>query len=123
MTKNEEIIRDFISAWSRLDPEELVQYFSQDGTYHNMPIAPVSGHQNLKRFIGAFLKSWTSTEWDILNIVSKGDVVIAERLDRTKVGEKGVNLPCCGVFAMENGKIKVWRDYFDMATFSNALKD
>lgn len=123
MKKNEEIIRDFISAWSRLDPEELVQYFSQDGTYHNMPIAPVSGHQNLKRFIGAFLKSWTSTEWDILNIVSKGDVVIAERLDRTRVGEKAVNLPCCGVFAMENGKIKIWRDYFDMATFSSALKD
>jgi len=123
MTKNEEIIRGFISAWSRLDPEELVQYFSQDGTYHNMPIAPVSGHQNLKRFIGAFLKNWTSTEWDILNLVSKGDVVIAERLDRTRVGEKALNLPCCGVFEMENGKIKIWRDYFDMATFSNALKD
>lgn len=123
MAKNEEIIRDFISAWSRLNSEELVQYFSKDGTYHNMPAAPVSGHENLKKFIGAFLKNWTATEWDILNIVSKGDIVIAERLDRTRVGEKAVNLPCCGVFEMENGKIKMWRDYFDMATFSNALKD
>ncbi len=123
MTKNEEIIRDFISAWSRLDAEALVKYFSEDGIYHNMPAAPVSGHDNLKRFISAFLKNWVSTEWDILNLVSKGDIVIAERLDRTRVGEKAVNLPCCGVFEMENGKIKVWRDYFDMATFSNALKD
>ncbi len=53
---NEEIIRNFITAWSRLDPEELVQYFSEDGTYHNMPAAPVSGHANLRKFIGAFLK-------------------------------------------------------------------
>lgn len=122
MAKNEEIIRDFISAWSRLDAGELVQYFTKDGIYHNMPTAPVAGHDNLKKFIGAFLKNWTATEWDILNLVSKGDVVIAERLDRTRVGEKAVNLPCCGVFEMENGKIKIWRDYFDMQTFSNALK-
>jgi len=23
---------------------------------------------------------------------------------------------------MENGKIKMWRDYFDMATFTNAVQ-
>ncbi len=123
MTNDEEIIRNFILAWSRLDAEELAKYFSKDGVYHNMPASPVSGHDNLKSFISAFLKNWTSTEWDILNLVSKGNIVITERLDRTMVGEKAVNLPCCGVFEMENGKIKVWRDYFDMATFSNALKD
>ncbi len=47
-----------------------------------------------------------------------GDVVIAEGLDRTEVGDIKVDLPCCGVFEMEGGKIKVWRDYFDMATFT-----
>jgi Limonene-1,2-epoxide hydrolase len=56
---------------------------------------------------------------DVLNLMSKGDIIVAERLDRTMVGDKAVNLPCCGVFEMENGKIKVWRDYFDMATYLN----
>lgn len=37
------------------------------------------------------------------------------------VGEKGVDLPCLGVFEMEDGKIKVWRDYFDMATFAGGM--
>lgn len=121
MSDNERIIKEFFTAWSRLDAGELVQYFCKDGTYHNMPASPVSGHENLKAFISAFLKDWTSTEWDILNLISKGDIIIAERLDRTMVGDKAVNLPCCGVFEMENGKIKVWRDYFDMATYSNPL--
>jgi limonene-1,2-epoxide hydrolase len=31
-----------------------------------------------------------------------------------------VTLPCCGVFEMQGGKIKVWRDYFDLPTFANA---
>ena len=41
-------------------------------------------------------------------------------IDRTWIGEKAVVLPCCGVFEMEAGKIKVWRDYFDMTTFIKA---
>lgn len=46
---------------------------------------------------------------------------MVERLDRTRVGDKPVDLPCCGVFELENGKIKIWRDYFDMATYTRAL--
>lgn len=122
MATNEETIGDFIAAWSRMDVEELVGFFHPDGTYHNMPTQPVSGHAALRAFIGAFLKDWSSTQWDILNLVSRGDVVIAERLDRTKVGDKPVDLPCCGVFEMQDGKIKVWRDYFDMGTYVAALK-
>lgn len=122
MANNEQVIRDFIAAWSRLDAEELVGYFCEDGTYHNMPTAPVSGRAALRGFISAFLKDWSSTEWDVLNLISRGDVVIAERLDRTVVGGKPVNLPCCGVFEMQDGKIKVWRDYFDMGTYVSALR-
>lgn len=123
MTTNEQVVRDFIAAWTRLDVEELVQYFCEDGVYHNMPMKPVTGHDALRPFISAFLKDWTSTEWDVLNLTSKGDVVFAERLDRTVVGGKPVNLPCCGVFEMRDGRIKVWRDYFDMGTYVAALRD
>ena len=118
MSENVQTIKDFIAAWSNLDPDELVAYFAQDGIYYNMPTEPVQGQENLKQFIGNFIKSWTKTTWDTLNIVGAGDVVIAERLDRTEVGNIKIDLPCCGVFEMEDGKIKVWRDYFDMATFT-----
>jgi len=117
MSDNVAVIRDFIAAWSRLDVDEIVSYFAEDGTYHNMPIDPITGHDALKAFVGGFIKDWTQTDWDTLNILGSGNVVIAERLDHTKVGSIAVDLPCCGVFEMENGKIKVWRDYFDMATY------
>lgn len=121
MPSNEQIVRDFIRAWSRLDATELSEYFADDGIYHNMPLAPVAGRAQLRGFIAAFVKDWTATEWDVLNIVAAGDIVIAERLDRTRAGAKEVVLPCCGVFQLENGKIKVWRDYFDMATYTRAM--
>ncbi|MCR5877146.1 limonene-1,2-epoxide hydrolase family protein [Phenylobacterium sp. J367] len=121
MSDNETVIRDFIAAWSRLDPDELAGFFAPDGVYHNMPARPVAGRENVRAFIAGFISSWTSTEWDVLNLVARGDVVIAERLDRSQVGDRPVDLPCCGVFEMEAGKIKVWRDYFDMQTYMKAL--
>lgn len=121
MTDNETVIRAFITAWSRLDAAELATFFTEDGVYHNMPARPVQGRENVNAFIAAFARDWSATTWDILNIVVSGDLVIAERMDRTRVGDKQVDLPCCGVFEMQGGKIKVWRDYFDLGTYRTAL--
>jgi limonene-1,2-epoxide hydrolase len=121
MRTNEGIVRDFIAAWSRLDVDEIVAFFTPDGTYHNMMSKPISGHDNLRKFIGGFIKDWTQTNWDVLNVVSQGDIVMAERLDRTRLGAKSVDLPCCGVFELADGKIRNWRDYFDLATYTRAI--
>ncbi len=120
MANNVDIVREFIAAWSKLDADELADYFTDDGSYHNMPTGPVTGRDNVRKFIQGFLSSWTATNWDVLNIMGEGNVVIAERLDRTRMGDRKVDLPCCGVFEMENGKIKVWRDYFDLNTYVKA---
>ena len=82
---------------------------------------PVQGKEQVKHFIAAFIQPWTSTTWDLLSIVSEGDLVMAERVDRTLAGEKSVDLLCVGVFQMEEGKIKSWRDYFDSNTYFEAM--
>lgn len=122
MTDNVAIVREFIETWSSLDPDRLASYFTEDGTYFNMPTQPVTGRDNVQKFIANFLATWTETQWDILNILGEGDIVIAERLDRTRTSLGNVDLPCTGVFEMEGGKIKVWRDYFDIGTFMKAMQ-
>jgi limonene-1,2-epoxide hydrolase len=119
---NVAIIREFIDAWSSLDADRLAEYFTADGTYHNMPTQPVSGKENVREFIRGFLATWTETQWDILHILGEGDLVIAERIDRTKTSLGAVDLPCTGVFEMKDGKIRVWRDYFDLNTFMGAMQ-
>lgn len=120
-SENIALVRRFIASWSTLDIDQIVEFFADDGIYHNMPIAPVQGKAALRPFIAAFINGWSATDWDILHIIGAGDIVIAERLDRTQVGDKKVDLPCCGVFELRDGKIALWRDYFDMATYRNAL--
>ncbi len=121
MSSNESVIRSFIAAWSRLDARELVDYFAVDGTYHNMMLPPVTGHDKLLPYIDRFVSGWTETTWEIVNILSRDNIVMVERVDRTRIGERRVDLPCIGVFEMFGGKIKVWRDYFDMGTYTRAV--
>lgn len=120
MSSNEEVVRDFIKAWSTLDVDEIVEFFAEDGTYHNMPIEPVSGKDNLREFIQGFIADWTETNWEVKLMMSRDDTVIAERVDRIKQSDRLIELPCLGVFEMQHGKIKEWRDYFDLGTYMKA---
>lgn len=122
MSSNTELVRAFCEAWSRLDPVELAGYFAEDGVYHNMPAGPVKGRAEIETFIRGFAGSWTKTDWEILNLAEVGDTVMAERVDRTEMGEKRVDLPCTGVFELRDGKIAVWRDYFDLGSYVQAMQ-
>lgn len=123
MSENETLIREFVAAWSNLDARELASYFTEDGIYHNIPSSEVQGRDNIEQFIAGFIRPWQSTDWEIISLLAEGDVVMVERLDKTMVNGSPVNLPCFGYFELENGKIKNWRDYFDLATYTEALTD
>jgi len=123
MNSNAEIVREFVERWSNLNPTELADYFTEDGCYYNMPIQPIKGKQAVEAFITDFAGTWTETNWEIINLVESGDVVFCERVDRTKSSAGDVDLPCVGVFEMENGKIREWRDYFDLQTYMGAMSN
>ena len=43
--------------------------------------------------------------------------MFTERVDRMTFNGKPVELPVAGVFEISGGKIRAWRDYFDMQMF------
>ena len=51
-----------------------------------------------------------------------GNIVMNERTDVMRRKDGGaIPLPVTGVFEIVDGKIAKWRDYFDMATVTNAF--
>lgn len=114
---NEQVVRDFCEAWSRKDAEELLGYFTEDAVYHNIPMPPVAGKAAIRDVFGLFLPPSESIEWEMRNLAVAGDVVFTERVDRFVIGGRTVELPVAGVFEVEGGLIKAWRDYFDFATW------
>jgi limonene-1,2-epoxide hydrolase len=102
--------------------DEIMAFFTDDAVYHNMPGPPVRGREAIQASIQRFLGGWKETDWEVLNLAAAGQVVFAERVDRTiAVNGQRVDLPVTGVFEVEGGKIRAWRDYFDLATYTRAM--
>jgi limonene-1,2-epoxide hydrolase len=47
-----------------------------------------------------------------------GNVVMNERTDSFRMNGREMALPVCGVFEIENGMVKAWRDYYDGTPFA-----
>jgi limonene-1,2-epoxide hydrolase len=120
-TDTEQLVTDFCDAWSRRDVDELLTFFTPDAVYHNMPMDPVTGIDQIRNVLALFVPTSTEIEWTVHAIASSGDLVFTERTDRFVMGERSVDLPVAGVFEIRDGKIAKWRDYFDMAKWTSVF--
>lgn len=116
----DKIVRDFCDAWGRADVDAIVDAFTDDGVYHNIPMAPCEGRDAIRKFIsGLFAGMASSVTFDIRKQLVNGATVMNERVDTLVMSTGTVELPVCGVFELTpDGKISAWRDYFDAAQFS-----
>ncbi len=116
------IVREFCEAWGRADLDAIMQAFAEDAVYHNMPMAPSKGKEEIRGFIEGFLKmSPGGIDFEILNQVAAGNLVLNERVDTFEQEGKRTAAPVCGVFELNgDGKIVAWRDYFDMGAFQGS---
>jgi len=122
MSRNIEVVRRFIEAWSRNDLDELMSFFAPDCVYHNIPLAPVRGLDATRATLKGFASMATRIEWVLHQIAETATgVVLTERTDRFEMGGRWVELPVMGSFELAGGKISAWRDYFDLAQFQRQL--
>lgn len=119
-----ETVTAFIEAIERKDIEAVVALASPDISYENMPMEPLVGHEALASTLRAFLEPAGDVEWQILSQFEVGTTVINERLDRFQIGDGWLELPIAGVFHIDSqGKIALWRDYFDMGSYQRQLAE
>ena len=117
-----ELVKAFCAAWSKGDLDAIVDYFTDDAVYHNIPIDPaVVGRDNIKATISGFTAGVDKIEFRVHHIAAEGGVVLTERTDAFFTSDKTIELPVMGTFEVEGGKIKAWRDYFDLNQFMSQM--
>ena len=119
-TDPDALVKEFCAAWERMDPDELASYFTDDGVYHNIPMAPLEGRDAIRDGLAGMKAMISSIRFEIHRQISSGDVVMNERTDHLKMGDAAIALPVVGVFELAGDKIRAWRDYFDMGQFTGA---
>jgi limonene-1,2-epoxide hydrolase len=116
-----DVVRRFCAAWGTEDLDTIVGFFTDDAVYHNIPVAPVVGPEQIRSTIEGFTSGVESIEFRLEAIAADGSTVLTERLDVFTFANGRVDLPVMGTFEVRDGKIAAWRDYFDMAMFINQL--
>jgi limonene-1,2-epoxide hydrolase len=115
-----DIIDSFMKAWNNRDLDAIMDHFTEDAAYANVPMGPPNvGKADIRTFIEGFIGMASSIEFVVHNQVEGSNgVVMNERTDILELNDNRVELPVMGVFELEDGKISAWRDYFDMAAFT-----
>ena len=118
VTHQEAFVLEFLDDWSKSDARSLADRFTDDGYYRNMPAPTARGREAVRALI-AQLFEFASFRMEILGVSSRGNTVYTERIDHltfTDTSKGTLPLPVFGVFELEGGLIKEWREYFDLAT-------
>jgi limonene-1,2-epoxide hydrolase len=116
----EAVVTAFLAAMEALDVDLALTYASDDIVYQNVPLPPARGMRAFERQVRVMVKYGTGFEAQIHNIAATGPIVLTERTDVLKVGAWEASFWVCGTFEVRDGKIVLWRDYFDWTTFAAA---
>lgn len=95
---------------------------TDDVEYDNVPIGKNLGREAFLAFLGAMTNGVDEVVFETHRQVSAGNVVMNERTDKFRIGTQWIALPVAGVFEIgADGRITLWRDYFDYATFQQQM--
>jgi len=117
---NAELVMHFVQAWNDMDWDAIDDAFADDIVYHNIPMEVIEGKAAASAFVRGMQPK--SVSWEVLNIAENGDIVMTERVDSFVLADgKHLSIPVMGTMQIVDGKIKAWRDYFDLATFTSQM--
>jgi limonene-1,2-epoxide hydrolase len=121
-TTNEQVVVEFFSAFDRLDLEGALSYLTENCVHDDKPVGIHRGKEEIRRFFAPQMKELKSFRAELKETLSAGNMVMNERVDWIELqGGKKAALPVMGAFEIQAGKIAVWRDYYDMASFHKQI--
>jgi limonene-1,2-epoxide hydrolase len=110
------VVNNFLRVFESMDFDAALPMLADDCEYTNVPLGTVRGHAGVRSVLEPFFAPIHENEFVVLRTAAEGPVVVVERLDRHRLDHGWRELPVVGVFEVHDGRITVWRDYFDAMT-------
>jgi ketosteroid isomerase-like protein len=126
MASNEEIVRELYACaeGGRHDMERLVSLFADEGYLYNVSDGKRYYGKEIGDLVGSFKPAFPDVHRELFSFYVTGDVVVVELAIRgTHTGAlafpggslaptgKAIDVPCCDVFHVENGKVASFHCY------------
>ncbi len=118
----EAVVNEFIARVVAKDLDRACELVTDDCEYDNVPMGKNFGPDGIKAFLQPMVDGVDEVQFVVHRQTAAGSVVMNERTDRFRVGDKWLDLPVAGVFEVSaDGRISLWRDYFDLGTMNDQL--
>ena len=110
----------FLAALQDQDVDAAGAVLDEHLVYQNVGFPTIRGRARaMKLFRG--MEGRARFEVKTHRIAVNGSTVLTERTDALVFGRVRLQFWVCGVFEVKDGRITLWRDYFDMFDFTKAL--
>lgn len=112
-----EVVQAFLAELEDGEVERALALCADDIVYQNVPLPADRGKAAVERTLTRMSKVATGFEVRMVNIAANGPIVLTERIDVLSRGDFASEFWVCGTFEVRDGRITLWRDYFDWTTF------
>ena len=116
MSEKMKVIHALMEALRQRDFEGFLGHLTDDIEYHfHVGTRPLLGKDWVRKFLKKYDEQHSDVLWTISTFAETGDKLLVEGLEEyvERSGET-VSHPYMGVFEFENGRIRAWREYFQM---------
>jgi limonene-1,2-epoxide hydrolase len=121
-TDNAAIVREFFERITGGDVDGTADLLDEDVEWENVSLPTVRGRERVGRALNLLTGLQNAGLEIYLHAISvKGQTVLTERTDVLTWGPMRWQFWVCGRFDLRDGKIVLWRDYFDFVNVTLAL--
>ncbi|ORA27721.1 limonene-1,2-epoxide hydrolase family protein [Mycobacterium aquaticum] len=109
----------FLNALQDQDFETAENALAQNLVYQNVGLPTIYGRNRTVKLFRS-MQGRVGFEVKIHRIAADGASVLTERTDALIIGPLRLQFWVCGVFEVHDGRITLWRDYFDFLDMTKA---
>ena len=110
--ENIRTVEGFLNALQDADFETVDAAFDDDLVYENVGLPTIRGRARAIKLFRS-MEGRGAFEVKIHRVAADGAAVLTERTDALIFGPLRLQFWVCGVFEVHDGRITLWRDYFD----------
>ena len=111
-TDNALVVENFLNALQDEDYDKIDTLLADDLVYQNVGFPTIRGGARVGKMMRG-MQGRMGFEVKFHRNVAEGSTVLNERTDAMVFGPLRLQFWVCGVFEVQDGRITLWRDYFD----------
>jgi limonene-1,2-epoxide hydrolase len=116
-----DVVRSFLAALADDDVTGAVALIDDDIVYENVGLPTIRGKRRFERGFQSFQRYRLGFDVRIHRIAEENGAVLTERTDAIYLGGYRSQFWVCGTFEVRDGRITLWRDYFDFWAVTRAM--